>query len=110
MRIYTQHFFTSVKQKTQNDPIFVKNEVYASLLRPYFFLTSWLLIIQMLKFKQKRDMKRPDFRKNDVYTSFTDVLRMSYGCLTNVLRFFTDYSNVKIQNKNEIQTPRFSEK
>lgn len=42
-------------------------------------------------------MKRPDLRKNDVYTSFTDVLRMSYGGLTVVLRFYTDYSNVKIQ-------------
>ena len=44
--------------------------------------TDCLLIAQMLKFKQKRDIKRPDFRKNDVYTSFTDVLRWSYGGLT----------------------------
>ena len=27
-------------------------------------------------------MKYYDFRKNDIYTSFTDVLRMSYGGLT----------------------------
>ena len=47
--------------------------------------TDCLLIAQMLKFRQKRDMKRPDFRKNDVYTSFTDVLRWSYGGLTVVL-------------------------
>ena len=40
-------------KKLQNDPIFAKSEVYASLLRPYFFLTSCLLIIQMLKFKIK---------------------------------------------------------
>ena len=44
--------------------------------------TDSLLIIQMLKFKQKRDIKRPDLWKNDVYTSFTDVLRWSYGGLT----------------------------
>ena len=30
-------------------------------------------------------MKRPDFRKDDVYTYFTDVLRLSYGGLTVVL-------------------------
>ena len=35
-------------------------------------------------------------------------LRMSYGCLTNVLRFFTDYSNVKIQNKKrDTNAPNF---
>ena len=69
-------------KKWQKAPIFVKSEFYASLLRPYFMFTDSLLIIQMLKFKQKRDIKRPDFRKNDVYTSFTDVLRWSYGGLT----------------------------
>ena len=66
MRIHTQHFFTSVKPKVKkngkNDPIFAKSEVYASLLRPYFMLTDSLLIIQMLKFKQKRYMKHSDFR------------------------------------------------
>ena len=46
-------------------------------------------------------MKHSDFWKNEAYASFTDVLRWSYGGLTVVLRFFTDYSNVKIQNKNE---------
>ena len=35
-------------------------------------------------------MKRHDFRKNDVYTSFTDVLRWSYGGLTVVLRWSYD--------------------
>lgn len=44
-------------------------------------------------------MKHSDFWKNDVYTSFTDVLRWSYGGLTVVLRFYADYSNVKIQIK-----------
>ena len=86
LKFQHKYFFTSVKPKTQksgkNDPFFAKSEAYASLLRPYFILTSCLLIIQMLKFKQKRDIKRPDFRKNDVYTSFTDVLRWSYGGLT----------------------------
>ena len=69
-------------KKWQKAPIFVKSEFYASLLRPYFMFTDSLLIIQMLKFKQKRYMKHSDFRKNDVYTSFTDVLRWSYGGLT----------------------------
>ena len=73
MRIYTKHFFTSVKRKTQ-----------------------------------KNGKNTTIFGKNEAYASFTDVLRMSYECLTNVLRFFTDYSNVKIQNKNEIQMPRIS--
>ena len=68
-------------KKWQNDPIFAKSEFYASLLRPYRLLYDSLLVIQMLKFRQKRDMKRTDFRKNDVYTSFTDVLRWSYGGL-----------------------------
>ena len=66
----------------KNDPIFAKSEVYASFTRIYFMFTDSLLIIQMLKFRQKRDMKRPDFWKNDVYTSITDVLRWSYGGLT----------------------------
>ena len=26
-------------------------------------------------------MKRPDFRKNDVYTSFTDILRLFYDSI-----------------------------
>ena len=30
-------------------------------------------------------MKHHDFHKNEVYTSFTDVLRWSYGGLTVVL-------------------------
>lgn len=38
------------------------------------------------------------------------ALRMSYGCLTVVLRFYTDYSNVKIQTKMRYKAPRFSEK
>ena len=34
-------------------------------------------------------MKRHDFRKNDVYTSFTDVLRWSYDSMliTQMLKF-----------------------
>ena len=86
MRIYTKHFFTSVKQKSRkngkNDPIFAKSEAYAKLTDILRLFYDYLLIIQMLKFRQKRDMKHPDFRKNDVYTSFTDVLRWSYGGLT----------------------------
>ena len=84
-----KHFFTSVKPKTQksgkNDPIFAKSEAYAKLTVILRLFYDYLLIIQMLKFRQKRDIKRPDFRKNDVYTSFTDVLRWSYGGLTVVL-------------------------
>ena len=35
-------------------------------------------------------MKHPDFHKNEVYSSFKDVLRMSYECLTDVLRMSYD--------------------
>ena len=89
LRFDYKHFFTSVKQKSQkngkNAPIFAKSEAYASLLRLYFMFTDSLLIIQMLKFRQKRDMKRPDFRKKrslcEAYGGLTDVLRWSYGGL-----------------------------
>ena len=62
--------------------ISAKSEAYAKLTDILRLFYDYLLISQMLKFRQKRDMKRPDFRKNDVYTSFTDVLRWSYGGLT----------------------------
>ena len=62
---------------SKNDPIFAKAKLTV-ILRLFY---DYLLIIQMLKFRQKRDMKRPDFWKNDVYTSITDVLRWSYGGL-----------------------------
>lgn len=68
-------------KKMAKRPYFRKSEFYASLLRPYRLLYDSLLVIQMLKLRQKRDMKYPDFLKNDVYTSFTDVLRWSYGGL-----------------------------
>ena len=84
-----KHFFTSVKQKGQKmtkTPRFPqKSEACAKLTDILRLFYDYLLIIQMLKFRQKRDIKRPDFRKNDVYTSFTDVLRWSYGGLTVVL-------------------------
>ena len=90
MRIYTKHFFTSVKHKIQkngkNDPIFVKNEVYASftdvLRMSYGGLTNVLrmsynslLIIQMLKFKIKTRYKCPEFRKMRLMR----ILRIFYG-------------------------------
>ena len=84
-----KHFFTIVKPKTQkngkNTPIFAKSEAYASFTDGLRLFYDYLLIIQMLKFRQKRDIKRPYFRKNDVYASFMDVLRWSYGGLTVVL-------------------------
>ena len=65
--------------------------------------TDCLLIAQMLKFKQKRDIKRPDFRKNDVYTSFTDVLRLFHDSLliTQMLKF---------KQKRDIKQPDFRKK
>ena len=89
LKFQRKHFFTSVKSKPRKQgKIWLKRVLFMS----YGCLTDVLrmsydsiLIIQMLKFRQKRDMKRPDFRKNDVYTSFTDVLRWSYGGLTVVL-------------------------
>ena len=66
-KISTKHFFTSVKQETKkngkNDPIFAKSEAYASFTDGLRFFYDSLLISQMLNFKQKRDMKRPDFWK-----------------------------------------------
>ena len=50
-------------------------------MRIYFMFMVSLLRIQLLELKQKRDITRPDIRKNDVHTSFTDVLRWSYGGL-----------------------------
>ena len=86
LKFHHKQFFTSVKPKTQksgkNDLIFEKREAYACLLNVYRTYTDCLLIAQMLKKKKKRDIKCPDFRKNDVHISFTDVLRMSYGGLT----------------------------
>ena len=80
-----KHFFTSVKQKSQKmakTPRFPqKSEAYAKLADILRLFYDYLLITQMLKFRQKRDIKRPDFRENEVYTSFTDVLRWSYGGL-----------------------------
>ena len=55
---------------------------------------------QVLSRKLKKNGKNtPIFAKNEAYAYFTDILRMSYGGLTVVLRFYTDYSNVKIQIK-----------
>ena len=62
--------------------IFAKSEAYAKLTDILRLFYDYLLISQMLKFRQKRNMKHSDFWKNDVYTSFTDVLRWSYGGLT----------------------------
>ena len=47
---------------------------------------------------QKNGKNDPIFGK----TMSIRLLRMSYGGLTVVLRFYTDYSNVKIQIRNEI--------
>ena len=66
-KIKTKHFFTSVKPKTQkngkNDPNFAKSEAYASFTDGLRLFYDSLLISQMLKFKQKRDMKHSDFRE-----------------------------------------------
>ena len=61
-------------------PIRVLFEFYSCSMRPYFVLTSWLLIIQMLKFKIKRDIKHHDFSKQQ-------VLREYYESTMMVLRF-----------------------
>ena len=94
MGIIVKNFFTSVNPKAQkngkNTPISAKSEAYAKLTVGLRLFYDYLLITQMLKFRQKRDMKHPDFLKNDVYTSFTDVLRWSYGGLTVVLRWSYD--------------------
>ena len=55
-------------------PIRVLFEFYSCSMRPHFVLTSWLLIIQMLKFKIKRDIKHPDFRNSKYYESTMKVL------------------------------------
>ena len=60
-----KHFFTSVKPKTQkngqNDPIFAKSEAYAKLTDILRLFYDYLLISQMLKFRQRRDIKTPRF-------------------------------------------------
>ena len=58
-------------------------------------------VSQVLNRNLKKRQKHPDFRKNEAYAYFTDILRMSYGGLTVSLRFYTDQSNVKIQTKND---------
>ena len=42
-----------------------------------------LLIIQMLKFKIKTRYKCPEFRKNEAYAYFTDILRLFYDSASN---------------------------
>lgn len=54
-----------------------KNETYASLLRHHFMFTDSILITKMLKFKQKRDMKRSDFRtKRVLFESYSSSIRV----------------------------------
>ena len=76
-----KHFFTSVKPKTQksgkNDPIFAKSEAYAKLTVILRLFYDYLLIVQMLKFRQKRDIKRPDFREKRVlFESYSSSIRV----------------------------------
>lgn len=72
LRFYTDYSNVKIQTKTKYkttrfsqkaSPIRVLFEFYSCSMRPYFVLTSWLLIIQMLKFKIKRDMKHSDFSK-----------------------------------------------
>ena len=60
---------------------------YASFTDGLRLFYDSLLIIQMLKFRQKRDMKYPDFLK----MMNIRLLRMSYDGLTVVLRWSYDY-------------------
>ena len=90
LRFDYKHFFTSVKQKSQkngkNAPIFAKSEAYASLLRLYFMFTDSLLIIQMLKFKIKRDIKRTDFwKKRVLFESYSSSIRVLCVLTTSLL-------------------------
>ena len=76
-----KHFFTSVKQKSQkngkNTPISAKSEAYAKLTVGLRLFYDYLLITQMLKFRQKRDMKHPDFRKKRVlFESYSSSIRV----------------------------------
>ena len=57
---FKQNTFSQVlNRKLKNDPIFEKSEAYAKLTDILRLFYDYLLIIQMLKFKIKRDMKTP---------------------------------------------------
>ena len=60
-------------------PIRVLFEFYSCSMRPYFVLTSCLLIIQMLKFKQKTRYETPRLPQ---IASTTSVLRKYYDGIT----------------------------
>jgi len=57
----------------KNDPIFAKSEAYAKLTVGLRLFYESLLTTQMLKFKQKRDIKRPDFAKSEAYAYLLNV-------------------------------------
>lgn len=57
-------------KKWQKHPDFRKSEAYAKLTVGLRLFYDYLLITQMLKFGQKRDMKHPDFREKRVLFEF----------------------------------------
>ena len=64
-------------KKWKNDPISAKSEAYAKLTDILRLFYDYLLITQMLKFRQKRDMKRPDFREKRVlFESYSSSIRV----------------------------------